>query len=128
METRNMETRNTLEPAFGRVGRWLPRHFRHTDAWIRRLKKSIREHPRPLIEPIREFEQMVDSDPVLHTSVALMFAEAYRLRKMTPLGEPEVRTFHEFLALLNGIMTTAPEAYQTSSGGELQPAGLIGFP
>jgi len=124
-----METRKTLEPAFGRVGRWLPRNSRHTDAWIRRLKKSVRERPRDLIEPILEFERMVDSDRVLHANVAMMFAEAYRLRKTTPLGEPEVKTFHEFLVLLNGIMTTAPEAYQTtSSGGELQPAGLIGFP
>jgi phosphatidylserine decarboxylase len=89
-----METPKHLEPAFGRVGRWLPRNSRHVDAWIRRLKTSIRENPRDLIEPIREFERMVDSDPVLHANVALMFAEAYRLRKTTPLGEPEVKTFH----------------------------------
>ncbi|HEY2293808.1 MAG TPA: hypothetical protein VGM86_24145, partial [Thermoanaerobaculia bacterium] len=64
-----MENHKHLEPAFGRVGRWLPRNSRHTDAWIRRLKRSVRERPRPLVEPILEFERMVDSDPVLHTNV-----------------------------------------------------------
>jgi phosphatidylserine decarboxylase len=37
-----------------------------------------------------------------------------------------VRSFDEFLQLLNGIMTTAPEAYQDVQTQE--PAGLIGFP
>ena len=47
-------------------------------------------------------------------------------KKLTPLGQLEVRTFEEFLALLNGIMTTAPEAYQDIPSHE--PSGLIGFP
>src|SRR4051812_47642199 len=123
-----METTKSIAPAYARLGRWLPRNSRHIDAWIRRLKKSVRERPRDLVEPIRKFEEMVYSDRVLHANVAAMFAEAYRLRKTTPLGEPEVRTFEEFLVLLNAVMTTAPECYQTSSKDDLQPAGLIGFP
>ena len=37
-----------------------------------------------------------------------------------------MRSLDEFLQLLNGIMTTAPEAYQDVRTQE--PAGLIGFP
>lgn len=69
---------------------------------------------------------MVNSDPVLHAQVEAMFEEAWEQKKLTPLGQMEVRTFEEFLRLLNGIMTTAPEAYQDIPSHE--PSGLIGFP
>ena len=55
-----------------------------------------------------------------------MFDEAWQHEQSTPLGQIEVRSFDEFLLLLNGIMTTAPEAYQDVKTQE--PAGLIGFP
>jgi phosphatidylserine decarboxylase len=123
-----MATHKPMKRAHARLGGWLPHDSRLVDAWIRRLKKSVRERPRDLVAPIREFEQMVDSDRVLHTNVSMMFAEAYLHKKTTPLGEPEIKTFEEFLVLLNAVMTIAPECYQTVSGGELEPAGLIGFP
>jgi phosphatidylserine decarboxylase len=72
---------------------------------------------------------MVYSDPVLYANVQGMFAEAYRLKKRTPLEwEPEPQTFDDFLGLLNTIMFTAPEAYQTGTGPNEQAAGMIGFP
>jgi phosphatidylserine decarboxylase len=37
-------------------------------------------------------------------------------------------TFEDFLVLLNGIMQTAPEAYQTGTPGNQTAAGMIGFP
>ncbi len=55
-----------------------------------------------------------------------MFDEAWQHEHSTPLGQVQVRSFDEFLQLLNGIMTTAPEAYQDVQTQE--PAGLIGFP
>lgn len=60
---------------------------------------------------------MVYADPVLYANVQAMFAEAHRLKKRTPLDwEPEPQTFDDFLVLLNEIMFTAPEAYQTGRG------------
>jgi phosphatidylserine decarboxylase len=112
-----------------RVGGWLPHDPKHVDSWIRKLKKSVSDRPRDLVEPIREFEQMVYCDPVLYANVSMMFAEAHLRQKQTPLGEPEVKTFHEFLVLLNAIMTSAPECYQTKGqGGKLEPAGQIACP
>ena len=112
-----------------RLGGWLPRDPRETERFIRRLKKHASKHPRPLIPPIAAFRQMVYSDPVLYGNVEAMFAEAYRLKKRTPLDwEPEPQTFEDFLVLLNAIMSTAPEAYQTGRGKKQTDAGLIGFP
>lgn len=117
------------DPAKVRVGGWLPHDAEHVDRWIRKLKKSVSERPRDLVEPIREFEHMVYHDPVLYANVSMMFSEAHLRKKHTPLGEPEVKTFHEFLVLLNAILTSAPECYQTTSpGGRHEPAGLIACP
>jgi phosphatidylserine decarboxylase len=72
---------------------------------------------------------MVYDDPVLYANFQAAFAEAYRLKKNTPLGwQPQPMTFEEFITLLNTIMYTAPEAYQTGTGPNQSPAGLIGFP
>src|SRR5882672_6756613 len=110
-------------------GGWLPRDPEGSQRWIQKLKQIAADSPRPLIPPIAEFQQMVYSDPVLYANVQGMFAEAYRLQQTTPLGwEPEPQTFEDFLVLLNAIMFTAPEAYQTGTGNNQQPAGLIGFP
>ncbi len=112
-----------------RLGRWLPRDPREVERWIQKLKKRAKANPQPLVPPIAQFQQMVYSDPVLHANVVAMFAEAYRLKKTTPLDwEPEPQTFEEFLELLNAIMVTAPEAYQTGAPPNQQAAGLIGFP
>jgi phosphatidylserine decarboxylase len=112
-----------------RLGGWLPREPEAVERWIQKLKKFAREQPGPLIDPIAEFRQMVYSDPVLYANVQGMFAEAYRLKKSTPLPwEPEPQTFEDFLVLLNAIMRMAPEAYQTGRGEHQQAAGMIGFP
>jgi phosphatidylserine decarboxylase len=112
-----------------RSGSWLPRDPEAVESWIRKLKKHASEKPQPFIPPISEFQQMVYSDPVLYANVQGMFAEAYLLKKRTPLlWEPEPQTFEDFLVLLNAIMFTAPEAYQTVGESGLEPAGMIGFP
>ncbi|QTD49470.1 phosphatidylserine decarboxylase family protein [Sulfidibacter corallicola] len=114
------------------MGGWLPGDPTHVDGWIRKLKKRIAARPRDLVPPIKAFQEMVYADQVLHRTMAAMFAEAYLRRKETPLGTPEVRNFEEFLVLLNGIMTTAPEYYECeerkAGREELEPCGLIGFP
>jgi len=109
-----------------RPGGWISRDHAHVNRWIRRLEKYVTDHPRDLVEPIAELREMVDSDRVLHAQVEAMFAEANAHEKETPLGQIGVRTFEQFLRLLNGIMTTAPEAYEDIASQE--PAGLIGFP
>jgi len=124
-----MITWTNKAPSISCPGDWLPHDPEVVEQWIQKLKKFASEHPRPLIPPILEFQQMVYSDPVLHGNVQAMFAEAYRLKNTTPLTwEPEPQTFEDFLVLLNAIMFTAPEAYQTGSIGNQQPAGMIGFP
>lgn len=111
-----------------RLGGWLPKNPRHTSTWIRRLRKAAAERSQELTGPIQAFQDMVYANPVLYASAQMMFSEAAFYEKSTPLGwEPEVKTFEEFLHLLNTVMTTAPECFSDGSD-PIQPAGLIGFP
>lgn len=112
-----------------RLGGWLARDPQVVDIWLEGLRAKVALQPRPLIEPIQELREMVYNDPNLYASVQGMFAEAHYLRKRTPLPwEAEPLVFEEFLILLNEIMFTAPEAYQTGHGEEQEAAGMIGFP
>jgi phosphatidylserine decarboxylase len=108
---------------------WLPNDLQKIEHWIKEHIEHTRKHPKELIKPIRDFREMVYSDPVLYANVQGMFAEAHRLKKRTPLlWQPEPINFEDFLKLLNEIMYTAPEAYQKYSDGSNEAAGMIGFP
>jgi len=114
-----------------RAGSWLPSNMEHIEIWIRVLKIEAYKKKRPLIRPIKEFQQMVNRDPLLRNMTECMFKEALILRSTTPLGTPEVKDFDEFLVLLNHIMTQAPqftECPTTNKKVALEPCGLIGFP
>lgn len=108
---------------------WLPSDPVVIENWIKKLRAHAKANPSPLIKPIAELRQMVYTDPALYADFQGMFAEAHRLKKRTPLEwQPEPINFEEFLVLLNAIMKTAPEAYQTGSDQNQEPAGMIGFP
>ena len=105
---------------------WMPKDYAYVDRWIQKLKKYVAAQPTDLVPPIAELKEMVDADTVLHAQIEAMFEDARKHEELTPLGQIQVRTFEEFLQLLNGIMTTAPEAFQDVQSHE--PSGLIGFP
>lgn len=108
---------------------WLPNDPVAIENWIQKLRTHVKTNHSPLIEPIEELQQMVYSDPGLYADFQGMFAEAHRLKKRTPLKwQSEPINFEEFVLLLNAIMETAPEAYQTGIGANEEPAGMIGFP
>ncbi|HEU0124854.1 phosphatidylserine decarboxylase family protein [Flavobacterium sp.] len=123
-----MET-TTFIKAKQLLGSWLPQDPQIIENWTQKIRNFTKKYPTFLIPEIAEFQNLVYSDPVLYANVQGMFAEAHFLKKQTPLvWEPEPMTFEDFLYLLNGIMRTAPEAYQTGAPGNQTPAGMIGFP
>ena len=112
-----------------RAGGWLPHDRNDIDNWIRHLKARLAKSPQPLVPPIQAFKDMVAQDPVLNFNIEAMFKEAAILKQQTPLGTPEVKDFDEFLMLLNGIMTTAPQYTECPDSDVVEePCGLIGFP
>lgn len=110
-------------------GNWLPKNKNHIAAWIKDQKTRIDKNAE-LVQPVKEFQELVQGDPELSRLAAAMFTEALAQKKLTPIGTPEVKDFNEFIQLLNQVMTQAPECteYLDPKTGALEPCGLIGFP
>lgn len=115
-------------PVKARPGGWLPKDRSVIRSWIVRLRQRALELNGALVPPIQAFADLVAMDAGLQTLADGMFAQALEYEPEDPLGQGTVQNFADFLQLLNAIMQTAPEAYQTISGSSLDPAGLIGFP
>jgi len=113
-----------------RAGAWLPKDKTQIKAWIQRLKARVYQENRELIEPIQDLRTLVKSNIALSCMADGMFKEAALRESQTPLDTPEIKDFDEFLILLNGIMSQAPEYYAgcKDADGPDQPCGLIGFP
>ncbi|HJN06592.1 MAG TPA: phophatidylserine decarboxylase associated domain-containing protein, partial [Bacteroidales bacterium] len=112
------------------IGNWLPKDKQHIETWIKDLKQRVKDEPKhlDLVAPIQEFKDLVDNEPNLKLLADKMFKDSAKLKKLDPLGSPELDNFDDFLVLLNAIMTQAPEytEYQDPKTGALEPCGLIG--
>ncbi len=125
----NTKQSKTLKKSTQKLGGWMPHDLHLMEHWLKKLMKSSKAKPKKLIPEIAALRELVYADNILHSNVQLMFWEAYRLKQNTPLDwQPEPIDFEQFLVLLNEIMYTAPEAYQTISGKKEEAAGMIGFP
>lgn len=111
-----------------RPGNWLPTDTNHVDLYVRALHEQTKSTPKKLADPIKEFRKLVRQNPTLKKGFKDMFREAAKLKRKTPLKEPEIKNFKTFLKLLNTIMTQAPQYTEFVKDGEEEPCGLIGFP
>eukprot|EP00210_Caulerpa_lentillifera_P007692 g7343.t1 len=110
-----------------RPGGWLPSPAL-IQKWILKLKKKAAEKAaEDYVQPVRELQKMVENDPVLAAATNAMFVEALAFDNEDPTGAPAVKSWDEFLMLLNEIMSTAPE-FAIEEGTSATPQGLIGFP
>lgn len=112
-------------------GRWHPQDPAVVAGWIAWLRQEALARNLDEAPPIAALRGLVETTPSLLSLANEMFAEALVKAPTTPLGQPSVVDFNEFLTLLNVIMQMAPEAFQNyndSPPPEFEPAGLIGFP
>lgn len=111
-----------------RPGNWLPEDTSHLAVYARSVHEKSKKSPKKLVPPIKEFRKLVRENPALKKGFKDMFREAAKLKRKTPLKEPEVKNFKTFLKLLNTIMTQAPQYTEFVEKGKEEPCGLIGFP
>lgn len=115
----------------GRGGGWTPSDPAVVAGFIGWLRQEAKVRNLAEAPPITALRVLVQTTPSLLSLANSMFAEALAKAPITPLGQPSVVDFDEFVLLLNVIMQTAPEAFQnknTTPPPEYAPAGLIGFP
>jgi len=120
-----------------RLGRWLPANPEHLNAW---LKKTI--HEAELKQPphhpvVEEFRAMIESDPELYMYFTLMFKQQPVFPSPPGSGDVKIKDYHQMLAVINHVLTIAPEFNATAMVGfpinaildfpMVTPAGLAAF-
>jgi len=104
-----------------RVGEWLPSDEAILDGWLRAMVEKSRAEPKPLHPVIADFQRLIESDAEIFMLFNQMFEQVPRRPPYDkdPSGRPQVRDYPHMLALLNTIMTHAPE---------FDRSGLVGCP
>ena len=116
-----------------RAGKYLPTDHAVVDDFIEFLRECASTvGTEDYIQPIKDFQSLVEQDPNLQSQFALAFATAAVLKQgKTPLNTPAVKNFDEFLSLLNALMVQAPAYYLkpgTFDDPKDEPAGFVAFP
>jgi len=120
-----------------RLGAWLPHDRRHLAHWLRATRSAVKKHGGRFHPVVREFQELIEGDPVLRMYFVRMFEEQPRRRMQAVWGDIRVRDYREMLAVLNHVLTRAPEYNGTYMVGcpvnaildypMITPAGLAAF-
>ncbi|MGB0838129.1 MAG: phosphatidylserine decarboxylase family protein [Flavobacteriaceae bacterium] len=104
-----------------KVGKWVPSDQKVLEDWKRKLIIEVDTKPVELHPVISEFRDFIESDATVYMLFNQMFTQVPHTKRFedSPTGKPQVRDYKHMLALLNAIMTKAPEFNET---------GLVGFP
>jgi len=103
-----------------RVGEWLPSDQTFLNQWMEERIRYADTITTPFPPVIKEFQNLIESDPQLYMLFNQMFVETSKHHyNKTPIGTPQVRDYLHMLELFSGILKTAPEFNET---------GLVGFP
>lgn len=100
------------------VGKWLPDDFKIISNHIKGIKSFVVDNPKELTSNIKALNDYVISDPQLFQWSNDMFTEVPKKYEHSEYGN-ELKSWAEFIPLLNGIMTMTQTFNET---------GCVGFP
>jgi len=111
----------STKPAPFRVGKWLPSDKVTLDKWMMNLIAETDLDKSPLLLVVKEFEDLIEGDPVIFMLFNQMFSQVPHKPPYNddPTGKAEVRDYNHMLRLINHILRKAPGFDKT---------GLVGFP
>ena len=103
------------------TGAWLNADQQALQDFRLRLAQQPQGTSKALLPVIEEFKVLIESDPELFMSFTQMFDQIPKTAPYLedPVGNPQIRDYHEMLAVMNQVLTQAPEFNQTD---------LVGFP
>jgi phosphatidylserine decarboxylase len=120
-----------------RLGRWLPSDQRHLNGWLKITIETAEQKQAPIHPVIQEFQEMIESDPVLYMYFTQMFQQQPAFPPPPGSGDVKLRNYHQMLMVMNHVLTTAPEFNNTEMVGcpinaildfaMITPAGLAAF-
>jgi phosphatidylserine decarboxylase len=128
---------DSLASLTSRLGGWLPVDRRHLSKWLKSTiaeaeKTSASFHP-----VVREFQDMIENDPVMNMYFTLMFEQQPRSAPKSGSGDVKLENYEQMLVVMNHVLTTSPTFDTTAMVGcpinaildypMITPAGLAAF-
>jgi len=127
----------TVSHRMNRVGGWLPRDRQRLSRWLQGTRAAARRRAGDLHPVIREFQMMIESDPVMLMYFTRMFEEQPKRIAKSAWGDVKLKDYREMLEVLNHVLATAPEYNHTEMVGcpinaildfpMITPTGLAAF-
>ena len=108
------------------LGAWLPADHRVHREYMRRVTSHVDSHaPQKLTPALREFKELIEGDTRLYMYFVQMFDEIPRRQPYwrDPPGMKHIRDYKHMLAVLNHIVTRAPEWIDAA-----ESMGVVGVP
>jgi phosphatidylserine decarboxylase len=102
-----------------RLGGWLPRDRGDLDRWLRSTIDEAETRSLPFHPVVLEFQEMIESDPVMYMYFTQMFKQQSRRAPPVESGDVKLKNYQQMLVVINHVLTTAP-AYNNTD--------LVGFP
>ena len=111
--------RSTAVSLTSRLGGWLPTDPRHLDRWMERTIGEAESKAAPFHPVVLEFQEMIESDPVIYMYFSQMFDEQPTMPPPVGSGDVKLKDYRQMLVVINHVLTTAPTYDDT---------GMVGFP
>jgi phosphatidylserine decarboxylase len=107
------------------IGKWLPQDPEVTRKWLGKLIDHVDNHPKDFLPVIVEFQEFIESDPVLVYLFTTMFTQIPDKEPYNkdPEGNAQVRDYKHMLELFNHTITRPPAWSDVGS-----QIGLVGVP
>lgn len=102
-----------------RLGRWLPSDPKHLNEWLKKAIDAAEKKKAPFHPVVEEFSRLIDSDPEMYMYFTQMFEQQELFAPPPGSSDIKLKDYHQMLAVINHILTSAPEFNMT---------GMVGTP
>ncbi|KAF1349587.1 Phophatidylserine decarboxylase-domain-containing protein [Delphinella strobiligena] len=108
-----------------RVGDWLPTDHRVHKEWLDGVVDHVEKNPKELHPVLKEFKQLIETNSRIYMLITAMFDEIPQKKPyvQNPEGHKQIRDYHQFLKVLNHILSIAPHWNDNS-----EKVGMVGLP
>src|SRR5215469_17616844 len=89
-----------------RVGRWLPSDRKVLNDWVANTVEVAEQKISPVHPVIREFQEMIEADPVMLMYFSQMFEQQPRFAPPPQSGDIKIQNYHQLLRVLDHLLTT----------------------
>jgi phosphatidylserine decarboxylase len=105
-----------------RSGEWLPPNHYNGNPWVTKIAAQAKDSKKPLHPVLKEFQSIIESDPILFMLFTRMFKEDPEAKD--PIGRPEIKDYQHMIRAFNIVISMGPPWAYTTAGEK----GAVGAP